>query len=313
MKITKDVIDNLYVLKNGTIRYNRQYYVLVDACKVCGCIYLTRKNKQSVFCSYSCRSTGKYNNFYGKKHTDKTKKIISTAHVGKKHNVSESVRKTCGKRFAIYNKTKHPNYKKDVYKLELALYTTYSDVLKRDGVFVRPYDMLIANILYKIIEVKCYHCGKWYIPDRSSVKHRVQKINGSKNDSKCNFYCSEECKHVCYEYGRTRNPTISKFEEEIYNFVVSVFNGHIVRNDRMQIVNPNTGHNLELDIWLPEIKKAIECNGVYWHSKQDRAKLDNIKKRVCKQNCIDLLVIFDNDWYSNKDKYKNNIKNFLEK
>jgi hypothetical protein len=70
---------------------------------------------------------------------------------------------------------------------------------------------------------------------------------------------------------------ISKWEEEVKNSL-SQSNIDHVPNDRTQLVNSNTNHKLELDIWFPKLNKAIECNGVYWYSKPDRKECDKIKQ-----------------------------------
>jgi hypothetical protein len=90
-------------------------------------------------------------------------------------------------------------------------------------------------------------------------------------------------------------------EKEILSYIKEHYNGVIIPNDRETIYNYWTKKWLELDIYLPELKKAIEYNGEYYH-KSDNAKwLDMIKKKRCRQLGIDLLIINDNEWMINKD------------
>jgi len=104
----------------------------------------------------------------------------------------------------------------------------------------------------------------------------------------------------------------SKAEKEIQYFISMIYNNNIINNDRNTIINPQTGWNLELDIYLPDINKAIEFNGTYWHS-LDKAQLyDKIKKEQCKQKSIDLLVINENEWNNNKEKCLNKIRSFID-
>jgi len=113
----------------------------------------------------------------------------------------------------------------------------------------------------------------------------------------------------------------SKAEEEIFDFIKSIYNGNISRNNRKIIKNPITKMWMELDIYLtkPKLsfgtreKKAIEFNGTYWHSFPDKKEKDKIKKLECEKNNIKLLVINENDWISNKEKCLNEIKNFIYK
>jgi hypothetical protein len=48
---------------------------------------------------------------------------------------------------------------------------------------------------------------------------------------------------------------------------------------------------LELDIYIPGLKAAIEYNGNYWHSKPDSIKRDAEKRQQAEQAGIRLLVV----------------------
>ena len=106
------------------------------------------------------------------------------------------------------------------------------------------------------------------------------------------------------------NNKVSKWEKEVKKFLTELNIDHIP-NDRTQLTNPETGCQLELDIWMSDKMKAIECNGLYWHSEADRKKCDKIKKQLCKNQGIDLLVITDEEWNKDIDKCKEKIKKFL--
>ena len=69
-------------------------------------------------------------------------------------------------------------------------------------------------------------------------------------------------------------------------------------NDRKTILNPNTGHYLELDYYLPNINIAIELNGithyepVYGEEKFKRQLInDTITREVCKELGITLIEV----------------------
>jgi hypothetical protein len=101
---------------------------------------------------------------------------------------------------------------------------------------------------------------------------------------------------------------VSKWEKTIRKFIDKLSINYIP-NDRTQLTNPRTGYNLELDMWFPDLNKAIECNGVYWHKKKKQN--DKIKKQLCKDQNIDLLVITDKEWDDDIDKCKTKIKKFV--
>ncbi len=120
-----------------------------------------------------------------------------------------------------------------------------------------------------------------------------------------NFICTNGHKHKIIwanwqqgqRCGRCK-PKWSKPEKEILKYIYTIYNGIIIPNDRSMIRNPITGKYLELDIWLPEIRKAIEYNSIYYH--RDKIK-DDYKQQWCKENNIDLLIINDDKWRKHKD------------
>ncbi len=83
-----------------------------------------------------------------------------------------------------------------------------------------------------------------------------------------------------------------------------------IPNDRTQIINPITGWNLELDIWMPQLRKAIEFNGVYWH--KDNYK-DDIKVEECSRKGIELLIITDEEWMNDRTNQEEQIIQFTKK
>ena len=99
-------------------------------------------------------------------------------------------------------------------------------------------------------------------------------------------------------------------EKNVLQYVKSIYKGTIIENDKSQLINPTTNHWLELDIWMPETKKAIEYNG-YYHTMEDHSKRDIIKQMMCDKQNIGLLVIQSNDWKKNKESVIKGIQKFL--
>lgn len=103
---------------------------------------------------------------------------------------------------------------------------------------------------------------------------------------------------------------ISRQEKEIQLFL----NGNnidFVPNTKEILINPLTNSHLELDLYFPNLNKAIEFNGEYWHSKPKAIKRDKIKANLCKEKGIDLMIIMYKDWIKDEDKCKQQIINFL--
>ena len=83
----------------------------------------------------------------------------------------------------------------------------------------------------------------------------------------------------------------------IEQFIQHILDDHNIRyttNDR-NIIAP-----AEVDIYLPDYKIAIECNGIYWHSSEYKDRNYHYNKWLeCKKHGIQLLTIWE-DWVANK-------------
>lgn len=114
----------------------------------------------------------------------------------------------------------------------------------------------------------------------------------------------------CNKTGRN----FSNIEKEVVNYVKTIYNGNIIENDKKTILNPNTKRYMELDIYLPDIKKAIEINGERWHNRNDSIIRDKIKNEQCKINNIYLMVLYYKKDLTNKRDIiisKNKIRDFI--
>ncbi len=71
----------------------------------------------------------------------------------------------------------------------------------------------------------------------------------------------------------------------------------------IEYIEKYRGLGVELDIYLPDYKFAIEFNGLYWHSDIYKDKKYHLNKSlICEKNGINLLHIWEDDW-----DYKNDI------
>ena len=107
---------------------------------------------------------------------------------------------------------------------------------------------------------------------------------------------------------------ISKGEKEVLKYVKSIYNGTIIENDRTQM-EPNSDNNWlenhELDIWLPDIRVAIEFNGTYWHDLPNIVESDNFKHLQCESKGIKLICVLEEDWMSNRRDCEQRIMSVL--
>ena len=106
-----------------------------------------------------------------------------------------------------------------------------------------------------------------------------------------------------YWGGGFNHRRVSQGEKEVLEYVKSIYHGTIIENDRTQM-EPDSENgwvdNHELDIWLPDVKVAIEYNGTYWHSLPTRQESDKFKQIQCESKGIRLITIHEEDWSNNR-------------
>ena len=100
--------------------------------------------------------------------------------------------------------------------------------------------------------------------------------------------------------------TVSKPEKELFKFIKGIYKNAIQSNKSM--IYP-----YELDIFVPELNKAIEFNGTYWHYHNDHFVPGKHAKKsnMCKEKGIKLLYVREDLWNKDREKMKTVIKNFL--
>jgi len=165
--------------------------------------------------------------------------------------------------------------------------------LKHSYDYVKSY---IESFGYTLLS-DTYTNNKSKIEIKCDKGHRFSMIFNS-------FQRGQRCP-ICWN-----NSMSSKQENDVVSFINS-FNLSTICNDRTQIINPYTGRYLELDIWIPSIKKAVEYNGTYWHSFTDVKITDKIKQEQCKQLGIDLLIVKEHNWINNNEFEREIIRRFI--
>lgn len=173
--------------------------------------------------------------------------------------------------------------------------------------------------------IKCFECNGSKKISFSKIKEDFENegykvLNDetlfiSQVKTKIEFICPNEHKHSMsyrkFKYGqRCSRCSVSKEEREVKKELTDL-GFKFIENDRKTILNPNTNHYLELDIYFPERKIAIEYNGSYWHNLEERRNNDNIKKEVCEKLGIELITIEESDWKLNKDTTIKSIMDLL--
>lgn len=138
-----------------------------------------------------------------------------------------------------------------------------------------------VNDASRVINVRCKTCGTMFI---SSLRQ--------------------------LQYGRCWNctPVGSAAQGEIDKFVRNLVGSENVRsNDRSTFKG-----KLELDIYVPDKKFAIEYNGLYWHSILFKSNEYHANKTTsCYDQGIKLLHVFQDDWANRRQIVESTIKHRL--
>jgi len=182
------------------------------------------------------------------------------------------------------------------------LFITYSDEIKNGGkknqleyiknkikslqkeYNVEFLDVNNINLIGDITSIKCLECNNIY------QNRFTNLVTGYGKCPKC----------------FPRNKHVSDQEKELRLEVEKIVGKENVIPSNFEIIkNPDTGRKLELDMYIPSKKYAIEFNGLYWHSEMilnEKAITCHVMKlNECKKIGIDLFQIFEDEWILKKD------------
>jgi len=96
-------------------------------------------------------------------------------------------------------------------------------------------------------------------------------------------------------------------EINILNFIKDNYNGDIEENNQSLIKK-------ELDIYIPNLKLAFEFNGIYWHSDLYKDRNYHLEKtELCEEKGIQLIHIYEDEWFNKEKIVKSMILNKLGK
>jgi len=189
----------------------------------------------------------------------------------------------------------------------------------------------IKNIISKNVSYKCNKKTKEKYPEIIKIKKDTFIV-------KCNENCIcggefEIKKYIFFQRiscGVTTctvaNPVINRRDKQksIYEYISSIYNGTIRQNDRKAL------NGKEIDIYLPDLKIGFEFNGDFWHmnpdifnenyinplskiTAKDKWKEDAEKKLIAESLGIKLIVIWENEWDTSKEKVKKMIYENINK
>jgi len=101
---------------------------------------------------------------------------------------------------------------------------------------------------------------------------------------------------------------VSNDEMELREFIQSIYDGEIKVSDNELL------SGLELDIYLPQLKLAIELNGDRFHSDLYKTNKYHLNKTTeCETNGVRLIHIWLCDWNSKKEIIQSQLRNIIGK
>lgn len=142
-----------------------------------------------------------------------------------------------------------------------------------------------------VFTCKCKTCNKIFTTRYQNIYNRY---NGNRI--------------ICTECNPLESGT-SAPEQEIYHYIKSLFEGK-----NTEIINKcrSVLPNLELDIYIPEHKLAIEYNGLYWHNETNLNNNYHVNKtNLCEEKDIQLIHVFEDEWRDKQDIVKSRLKGML--
>lgn len=240
-------------------------------------------------------------------------------HGGYKYTKDEFIKKANEMHNNFYN-YKNVEYKSSIEKVAI--------ICPKHGEFYQRPDYHLRGGICPIC------AGNSRINDKIFL-YKLRKIYGDRYDFTLTKYngINEKSKCICPEHGifekragsllagygckKCQKGGRSLLENEVYDFIRSIFKDvKIEQNVRSKLVKEDrTNSKLELDLYFPEISKAIEINGEYWHKKKEQCfpGIHKLKAKLCKFNNIKLLNIAYNEWYRNTELSKERLLKFLKK
>jgi hypothetical protein len=238
------------------------------------------------FCSLSCANeSGLLNDFVKKSNLEK----YGVSYYSQHKDFASKVKKTKKQKYGNenYNNiqkvllTKEQKYgDKKFNNKEKKKITTRNNFIQK--VNLKTSDELIKyEIEDSFLTFKCSSCGNNYEIYNTLFNYRTEY--GIKVCTICNPI----------------NSTDSFHQKEITDFVRGLYSYNMLLETR-EIIPP-----YELDIYIPELKLAIEFDGLYWHSNKFVPKNYHLNKtKLCRELGIDLIHIFEDEWIYKKEIVK---------
>ncbi len=126
-------------------------------------------------------------------------------------------------------------------------------------------------------------CAVYLISEIIDVLKLETKTFKSLNGMICDYYSPEQIGKIEAEYdSRESRSSQTSFPENAFAYYLHKAGMDLIQNARPNwLNNPETGKNLECDIYLPNYNIGIEYDGSRWHGNPER---DRKKDQIAKEN-----------------------------
>ena len=214
--------------------------------------------------------------------------------VAKLEETKEKYKQTSLERYGVDNPNKNEKIKEKIKYTNIKKYNV-STPLKSKKLRDKGYQKFRA----KNYEILKENLLKFKNLNLLMTKDEFVKLQNGKIKIFCNKCKKEfETQFTHFDSISCNCYTNSYQENDVINWLKKL-NLNIIENDRIQIAP------LELDIYLPDYKLAIEFDGIYWHSDLFKDKNYHLNKtKLCKEKGIQLIHIFENEWINKQDIVK---------
>lgn len=268
--------------------------IQLPKCKKCGNTISYRRYKEKrPYCSKKCYKSDIKNVLEKAKKTNLKRYGVENCSSFKEF--IEKRKETMIERYGVENITQNKKYVNKVRKTMLERYGvdyyTKTEESKRlwykkswENMVLKWSEYIIP--LFKFEDYKGYKRGEEY--NWKCVKcgnEFVSKITHNSSDE--SFGRMPRCFNCFPIVKKTSKP-----EMEIKEFIKSIYTGSIICNSN-NIIPP-----LEIDIYIPEKRIAIEFNGLFYHNDKSKKykKYHCVKSTRCENKNIMLIHIFEDEW-----------------
>jgi hypothetical protein len=157
---------------------------------------------------------------------------------------------------------------------------------KLDSLGYEYIDSFYKELSTEYMHIKCKRCGNVF-----EVTRRMANIYYNIDNKNFCPFC--DIKEMLYR---------SNFEKDVVDYIKSILPNTLILTNKY--IN-----KLECDISIPDLKIAIECNGLYWHSELYKDKHYHLdKKKAIEETDYTLLTIWEDDWNFKQDIIKSRLK-----